>query len=761
MRPDFRSVVPQSKWHTLRRCIIIALTASSLLAPLCGTVRSEETISDISLINQPIQVALQQYEQLTGKTLILDPQIQGNITIIVSKPIPRSDAIELFESALLMSNVAIVPVNETISKAVFYAARSPRKEGLPIVAVEEDLPPGDTPVSFFMRLDYINARQAMEVFQGTIELSPPLGAMIAGPGGRSIFISEKAGVIRRMLQIRELIDRPGEAIERKFIQLVRADADKVAQMVVQALQEGGIGSTTAGGGSPPDQNSSIPPELQNAQPPQMPGEQGLRRPMIVAGRQAAVMRSGENPEGPPIQLIPDLRTNRIMVVSPSSVIDEIERLITEFDASVELADPYERPLQYAKASEVLGVLASVLAEGREDAQQGTGVTASSGGNQPQVQNTTTTTTDGTGSTITRASLGAPPGDTAPQAIVVGGTRIIADKRANSIIIVGTREAIDKAEKILDKLDQRTLQVYLSVVIGELALNRNYEWSVDVLQKLSGSDEFSAASSLRTESPITAVIEPRRLIEAAEFPLRSGANFYGLWADTLIASIRAFEGTGRFRILSKPQVCVSNNKKAVFQTGQQVAVPTTTLTSLDTGAVNNAAVQASIDYRDVLLKIEVIPQINANREVTLQIVQTNDTLGEDQIISGNVVPSINTQQLETEITVPDRSTILLGGLIQDTRRVNDRGVPFLSRIPLLGYAFKGQGRERTRRELIVLIQPKVIAGTQELDEASAKEVDQLNIGPTSVDFSADPHGFESRTRLRAFENRAKRRSTKQF
>jgi type II secretion system protein D len=735
----------------MSRLITVLLGALSLPALWCGAARGEETISDISLINQPIQVALQQYEQLTGKTLILDPQVQGNITIIVSRPIPRSDAIELFESALMMSNVAIVPVNETVSKAVFYAARSPRKEGLPVVAVEDDLPPGDAPVSFFMRLDYITARQAMEVFQGTIELSPPLGAMIAGPGGRSVFVSEKASVIRRMLQIRELIDRPGDAIERKFILLVRADADKVAQMVVQALQEGGIGSSSRRVAMA-EPNVGVSPELEAVQPPQIPNEPGVRSRLIIPGGQgAAVVAGGENPEGPAIQLIPDLRTNRIMVVSPASIIDEIERLITEFDASVELADPYERPLQYAKASEVLGVLASVLAEGRQDAQQG--VATGGGSAQTQIQNTTTA--DGTGSSITRASLGAPVGDTAPQAIVVGGTRIIADKRANSIIIVGTREAIDKAEKILDKLDQRTLQVYLSVVIGELALNRGYEWSVDVLQKLSGSDEFSAASSLRTESPITAVIEPRKLIEAAEFPLRGGANFYGLWADTLIASINAFEGTGRFRILSKPQVCVSNNKKAVFQTGQQVAVPTSTLTSLDTGTVDNAAVQASIDYRDVLLKIEVIPQINANREVTLQIVQTNDTLGEDQIISGNVVPSINTQQLETEITVPDRSTILLGGLIQDTRRVNDRGVPFLSRIPLLGYAFKGQNRDRARRELIVLIQPVVVGGMQELGETSVEEIDQLNIGPTTVDFSADPHGFETKSRLRARENKMKR------
>jgi type II secretion system protein D len=736
--------------------IVIALAIGLTGIAASTALRAEEMVSELSLINQPALAALQQYEQLTGKIVIRDPQIQGNVTIVVSRPIPKTDLIALFESSLLMSGVAIVPVNDNIVKAIFSNARSPRKEGVPVVATEGDLPPGDAPVSFYMPFDFITARQAMEVFQGTIEITPPLGAMIAAPGGRAIIVTEKATVIRRMIEIRDLVDQPGEAIERKFVQLVRADADKVAEMVVEALKEG-IGSEA---GAPVDPNAGLPPELQPPQPATTPAPGVRRRRLIVPGGGAApnaAVVPGEQAEGPPIQLIPDLRTNRIMVVSPGSMMPEIVDLIGEFDEAVEFAEPYERPLQYAKAAEVLGVLASVIAEGREEAEEGASAGGATGGTRQSQPVTPTTTADGDGSGITRSSLGAPTDDTAPEAVVIGGTRIIADKRANSIIIVGTREAIAKAEKILDKLDQKTLQVYLSTVIGELALNRNYEWSVDVIQKLSGSEEFSGASSLRTQTPIAAVVEPGSLNLTDAFPLLGGASLYGKWADTLVASINAFEGTGRFRILSRPSICVSNNKKAVFQTGQQIAVPTSTLTSLDTGTVDNAAVQASIDYKDVLLKIEIIPQINANREVTLQIVQTNDTLGEDQVISGNTVPTINTQQLETEITVPDRSTIIIGGLIQDTNRVSDNGVPFLSRIPILGYAFKGQSRNRVRRELVVMVQPVVVAGMNELVDNSVQQIGELKIGPTAVDFSKDPHGFESKSRQRVREVKVKSRT----
>jgi Flp pilus assembly secretin CpaC len=110
---------------------------------------------------------------------------------------------------------------------------------------------------------------------------------------------------------------------------------------------------------------------------------------------------------------------------------------------------------------------------------------------------------------------------------------------------------------------------------------------------------------------------------------------------------------------------------------------------------------------VLLQLSIIPVINANHQITLRIRQSNDSIGGEQTISGNAIPIINTQKLDTEVTVPDRSTIVIGGLIADSNERDTSGLPWISDIPVLGYLFKDTKKTKTRTELIIMIQPSVV------------------------------------------------------
>ncbi|NBS94413.1 MAG: hypothetical protein EBT27_11965, partial [Betaproteobacteria bacterium] len=126
-----------------------------------------------------------------------------------------------------------------------------------------------------------------------------------------------------------------------------------------------------------------------------------------------------------------------------------------------------------------------------------------------------------------------------------------------------------------------------------------------------------------------------------------------------------------------------------------------------------------------LKIEVVPLINSAREITLQIIQTNDNIipGADTNIGGGVtVPEIATQELTTTVTVPDRATILLGGLITQRDTKTSSGVPFLSSIPLMGNLFKSTVDSTDREELVVMIQPSVVQDVPEMREISKTERD---------------------------------------
>jgi type II secretory pathway component GspD/PulD (secretin) len=174
------------------------------------------------------------------------------------------------------------------------------------------------------------------------------------------------------------------------------------------------------------------------------------------------------------------------------------------------------------------------------------------------------------------------------------------------------------------------------------------------------------------------------------------------------------------VISRPVVYTVNNKKALISSGTDQPVAPSTLSSLnqtDSAVDTSTALQSNIDFRPVVLQLEVVPLINSDKEVTLTIAQKNDNVQGTQTIAGNEVPVISTQQLKTTVTVPNRHTVVLGGLITNEETRAATGIPFLKDIPGLGYLFSSTKKDHIRRELIVLIQPFIINSRENLQEAN--------------------------------------------
>jgi type II secretory pathway component GspD/PulD (secretin) len=161
------------------------------------------------------------------------------------------------------------------------------------------------------------------------------------------------------------------------------------------------------------------------------------------------------------------------------------------------------------------------------------------------------------------------------------------------------------------------------------------------------------------------------------------------------------------------------------------VPTSTLSNLtSTGVVGStAAVQSSINYLQVALQLEVVPLINSDREVNLDILQKLDSpSGVTTNVGGSNVPTISTRYIRTNVTVPNKATIVLGGLITRTVGGNDTGLPFLSRIPVFGYLFGNKTKQSDRSELIILIRPVVTTSPEEMADVSHVERKHLLMEP---------------------------------
>jgi type II secretion system protein D len=609
--------------------------------------------------------------------------------------------------------------------------KNPRSEGVRLYSGVESLPEGEQVVSYYMPFNYIPASEALTVFQTHI-LPRAYTSFVPINSAQALLITESTTVIRQLIALQQLIDIPPVQTVSVFVPLVRADAQRVADTINKLLDFQRKGRETAPG-APAAQGAPVP------RPTASGGE---------ASSDAGLLSSH-------VQVIADTRTNRILVVGHPDAIPYFTTLIEQFDAAVGVVAPLEYHLRYISPGEVLPVLQDLLTEDQTANNQGQGVSANQ--NQQQGQQRTVNLNPSSSSNSnaggyspvsgTAGSAGAgqdllqePNELLGPQSVIVGRSRIISDAKDNNVLVIGPPESVQKVKTILDRLDQRPQQVYLSTVIAQMQLTKNYSFGVDftqIFKKVSGSGG-AASSNLNTAGIINSagqvIAQPALIKSTSAVPNLSGLTIYGQIGDAISVFVSAIDDRSALKILARPAVYTANNKRAVISSGQRVPVPESTLSNLTTGTtggiINNSsstAVAATVGYEDVELRLEVIPLINSNNEVTLKIAQINDTLGANVNISGDQVPIVNSQRLTTTVTVPSGATIVLGGLIQDKVTKDDNGIPYLMDVPYLGNLFKYQTNDRERIELLVFIQPTVVNDDTQTLRASLKEERRTKIG----------------------------------
>jgi general secretion pathway protein D len=699
--------------------------------------------------NSDVQDVLRYYEQLTGKRVITDNFVNGKVNIFLTKDPTREEAIQIIQISLLMNGFSLVPEEPDIVK-VIGTGKNPRTQGVPIISDQADIPPGDQVVSYLFRLRYADPAELQQVIGQY--LSPPSSytSVLPLPKSSSILITENSTVIRGLAKIIEQIDVAPAEVTSEFIKLERADASKVCDMLKDIFEKSTdqptrVGVPGAGGRGVRGVPNPVVPNPMGE--PDLGALTALSEDSVIVGK---------------IKLAPDVRTNRIHVITRPINMPFIRKLIAEFDANVEFAKPVTRSLRYISASDVLPVLVQALTEpGGEQQQGGAGGTAGpQAGPTPQRTPNPTVTNPynaSQGSTATGSELNiseelsTQPVDTAPKAVTVGNAKIIADQRANTIIVLGNREVVVKVIKILDEMDVKSPQVALSTVIGELTLNNDEEFGVDWFLKYKNKVVGTSLNNPRSSVPIPfptgspaaspggsptvgGILDPGGLVNFANIlqNVGTGTNVYIAAGNYLSAIVHAMESTGRFRVVSRPMVFTSNNKKAIIANGQEIPVPVSTLSNVNSGAVINttASVQSSIEFKKVALQLEVVPLINSEKEVSLDILQKIDSVvpGSNVNIGGNSVPTIATRYIRTNVAAPNCSTIVLGGLITDTRNTSKNGIPYLSRLPVVGSLFRSTTKNRDRTELIVLMRPEVSLTKLDLYRLRQKNEDRTHFGP---------------------------------
>jgi general secretion pathway protein D len=672
--------------------------------------------------NSDVVDVLHLYEQLTGKKLVMDNFVQGKVNIFIAKDVSREEAIKIIEMSMSLNGISLVPAGRDLVDVVG-AGQNPRKAPVPIVSDLADIPPGNPVISFLFRLQYADPQELQQVLMAYFQGSSGTINILALPKASALLVTQNTDIIRQLASVISQVDVAPAEVVSEFIKLDRADASKVCDMLKDIFEKGTESPTQPG-----VRRVNMPAAVPQPQQVEGAGLGVLSEEAIIVGK---------------IKLTPDVRTNRIHVVTRPINMPFIRELIHQFDANVEFAKPVTRYLQYVSAGDVLPVLVQALTEpGTEGAGAVPGGGLPGASPQPQQQQQqrggaggtnpyssqfgTSGTAGGGGSTLNISEeLSTQPVNTTPQAVTVGNSKLIADQRANSIIVLGNREVVVKVEKILDQMDVQAPQVALSTVIGQLTLANNEEFGVDWFAKYHnrfiGTNRNNSIFSTSNPShepaiPLpggsaapTNILDPSNLINFSNIiqNVGAGTNIYVAAGNAFAAIIHLLESTNRFKVMSRPTVFTSNNKKAIIASGQEVPVPTSTLTNATT-TIGVGSIQSSIEYKKVVLQLEVVPLINSEKEVSLDILQKIDSIvpGGSQLISGNQVPTIDTKYIRTNVSAGNGSTIILGGLIQEQKQKQTEGFPYLSRIPLIGAAFRSTSSGKSRQELIILMCPQV-------------------------------------------------------
>lgn len=675
------------------------------------------------------------YETLTGKRIIRDSNLAGQeLSIMVAKPVSREDAIAIIESSLLMNNYSIVPVDDQTIK-ILGPSRAPRTEGLPLLSEIQSLPSdGDKVFSFYKPLSFISPEEAIAVVQGVVQINA-YGSVVPVPNTNAIILTDKTPVIRKALGILDLIDVEPARVVTEFVQLQRANAERIVEVLDEMFGKEDASKSKGSGAQP-----QTPANPQNPEAPQATGgASGARyEDRLISGK---------------AKFLADKRTNRILVVTRVENYRYVRDVISQLDSAGNFEQPLTRVLNYVPVNDVFPVLTDMLSDKDSETQGGTGQTSQGGSNNnANNQNSNNNSSGGRGgmggdgiSKPDRLSDESQQG--APQSATIGEIRLIADNNSNSIIIFGPPESKARAKQILDLLDTRPKQVYLAVVIGQLRLSKGVDYGVSYLIRnkglqplnnlLGNSDASGAAATSLSPNLLpsnvfpnaASIVNPSSLATNGLSSL-AGLTIYGTIADSVDVFARFLESTDRFRTLSRPVIYTTNNRKATILSGQKVPVPTQSLTSATGGGFggNGSAITSNIQYQDVVLKLEVIPLINSDREVNLIIAQTNDNVIGTDTISGNKVPIISTQEITTSVRVPNGATIVLGGLISEDKERGVEGMPYISEIPVIGSLLGGRTQSKIRKnELIVMIQPFVVDSNHEMMRASAYEGDRSPLG----------------------------------
>lgn len=352
------------------------------------------------------------------------------------------------------------------------------------------------------------------------------------------------------------------------------------------------------------------------------------------------------------------------------------------DLAAQLNDPTLDPSQLETSIAVQGFFGQIMRQGQNGANS---------------QNTPTPGRDVNGQLVNIHNLN-------------GNVTVIPDVNSNSIIIVTNPENMEIVREIIGKLDQVPPQVMIETVIAEATLDNTDKFGLEYALNLQRI--FGIGGSTAT------VNQGFGLQSAGAGASPNQGLSVTLNAGQLSAFLNAEQTDNKFKVLDTPRIFTTQNYPAVINVSQQV--PYVVSSQVDV----NGNYNYTYNFENVGVVLTVTPRISPDGQVTMDVDQTANEL---QGYTSFNAPIVNQREANTRVTVHDGETVLLGGIIGDTKSNNVSKIPILGDIPIIGNLFRSTSKQDTRTELMVFLTPKVIRNADDMRKLRQQHEQDMSPG----------------------------------
>jgi general secretion pathway protein D len=649
--------------------LLVALLAVCTLATPVPAAPSDATVA-LNFQDVDLPVLARFVSEVTGRNFILDDRVRGSVTIISPTRITPEEAYLVFQSVLQVKGFTTVPSGNFVK---IVPVREGRESAIPT-----GVRAGDELVTRILPLRYADVTAVVPAVQSLVSKDGVLAPY--APTNRLVVVDSASNVDRIAAVIRDLDVPTGSDRITESVPLHFAPADELAGRLRQAL-------------------------------------------------------SSETPKGNALRVVPETRTNSLLLDGSPADVARARSLVARLDVSMPGASQlHVYRLRYAQAESLVRVISQLLGlpppPPTPPKERGSLIMRSSlrdeAAQVPLGYN---------GSMGEPPAAVAPPPPQPPPPVSTGTgaaipleapVRITADPATNTLVVSATPADWNTLHGVIADLDVRRRQVFVEAIILEASTDKLRSLGIELqgVGSLGGSTVGFGQVNLSALG--TAVSNPTSLpgliLAAASNKTVTLPNGQQVPAYTLL--LTALETQSDVNVLSAPNMVTTDNEEAEIVVGRNVPF----LASRATSASNLSNLFTTIERRDVGITLRLTPRITADDFVHLSIfeeVSDIDPIPNPAIGDPNQVgPTTTIRSASTVVGARDRQTIVIGGLLADTVRLDERGVPFLKDVPVLGNLFKRDDNRRVKTNLLVFLTPHVIATDQQMADNSLREREHM-------------------------------------